>query len=317
MPRFYPRSLFFVLVLCASASQAAIPCFAPSGEWITGGDVAAAVPALAALPATLKVSYAPVPGLERVFHPDELRRLALANGMPDPKLTTNVCSAWPLTPLTPERLVSAMENALAGRTPQIELVGRSLAPAPPGEIVFPLAGLTAYSENAVIWKGYVLYAGTRHFETWASVRVRVKETHLKAQGAIHLGERLSPGQWRAETYAGPPLRDQILSDPTAIEGLVARHDFADGALLLAGFFEAPKAVERGDTVTVIAGVGAAHIEAPGVALSAGRCGDVIGIRNPRSNRTFKARIASAGRVEVLPGAFAGLAGTDAAGGNPL
>jgi flagella basal body P-ring formation protein FlgA len=317
MRRLIPLCAILAFCCSASATRAAVPCFEPSGEWITGSDLAAAAPALGALPATLKVSYAPVPGLERVFHPDELRRLALANGLPDPKLTSNLCSAWPLAPLMPERLVAAMEKALAGRAPQIELLSRNLAAAPVGEVVFPLAGLSGYSENAVIWKGYVIYAGARHFETWASVRVRVKEIHLKAQGAIHTGDRLSTGLWRAERYAGPPLREEILSDGATVEGLIARRDFADGAPLLAGYFEAPKAVERGDSVTVMAGVGAAHIEAPGVALSAGRCGEVIVIRNPRSNRTFRARIASAGRVEVLPGAFAGLAGTDTAGGNPL
>lgn len=315
MPRLF--LIFALMTFGAGGSQAAIPCFAPSGDWITGGDLAAAVPSLAALPANLKVSYAPVPGLERVFHPDELRRLALVNGLPDPKLTANVCSAWPLAPLSPEKIVGAMEKALAGRSPQIELLARNLAPAPAGEIFFPLAGLSAYSENAVIWKGYVLYAGTRRFETWASVRVRVKETHLTAHGAIHTGDRLSPGQWRSETYAGPALRDEILSDGANIEGLVARRDFADGAPLLAGFFEMPKAVERGDTVTVLADVGTTRIEAPGVALAAGRCGEVIAIRNPRSNRTFRARIASAGHVEVLPGASAGLVGTDAVSGKPL
>jgi flagella basal body P-ring formation protein FlgA len=317
MPRSFSRFAFFVFAFSANVTQGAVPCFAPSGDWITGGDLAAMVPALAALPSALKVGYAPVPGLERVFHPDELRRLALANGLPDPKLTANVCSAWPLAPLTSEKLVGAMEKALAGREPQIELLARNLAPAPPGEVVFPLAGLSGYSENAVIWKGYVIYAGTRRFETWVSVRVRVKEIHLMAQGAIHVGDRLAPGQWRAEPYAGPPSRDEILSDGAKVEGLVARRDFVDGAPLLTAYFEMPKAVERGDTVTVLANVGAARIEAPGVALSAGRCGEVIAIRNPRSNRTFRARIASAGRVEVLPGASAGLAGSDAPGGNPL
>jgi flagella basal body P-ring formation protein FlgA len=197
------------------------------------------------------------------------------------------------------------------------LLARNLALAPLGEVVFPLAGLSGYSENAVIWKGYVIYAGTRRFETWASVRVRVKEIHLTAQGAIHVGDRLAPGQWRAEPYAGPPSRDEILRDGAKVEGLVARRDFMDGAPLLTGYFETPKAVERGDTVIVLADVGAAQIEAPGLALGAGRYGEVIAIRNPRSNRTFRARIVAAGRVEVLPGASAGLAGTDATNGNPL
>ncbi len=298
---------------------ASAPCFAPSGDWITAGNLATVLPVLGGLPADLKVGYAPIPGMTRVFHPDELRRLALAHGLPDPapRSTENLCAAWPLAPIAPDALRRAMEKSLAGRAPQIELLAQDKAEAPSGEVIFPLSGLTAYSENAVIWKGYVRYAETRRFETWVRVRVRVTETHLKAQGAIHAGERLAPGRWRAESYSGPPLREAILGDGTQAAGLVARRDFSDGTALLAMFFEQPKAVERGDAVTVLAGVGAAQIEAPGEALSAGICGDVILIRNPRSNRTFKARITAAGRVEVLPGTTAGLAGTDSAKGNIL
>lgn len=298
-------------------SSARVACFTPSGDWITGSDLSTALPTLAGLPADLKVSYAPVPGLERVFHPDELRRLARAHGLPDPGLTANACAAWPLAPLSPAQLLEAMEKTLAGRRPQIEMLTQSKADAPIGQIVFPLSALSAYSDNAVVWKGYVLYAGTRRFDTWASVRVRVNETHLKAQGSIRAGERLETGRWRAESYQGPPMREDILSDDGQLNGLVARRDFADGAALPALFFERPKAVERGDTVTVVAGVGAAQIEAPGEALNAGACNDIILIRNPRSNRTFKARIVSSGRVEVLPGTSAGLAGTESANGKTL
>jgi flagella basal body P-ring formation protein FlgA len=317
MRRLFSLSALVWFTVSAIEAAAPSPCFTPAGDSITGADLAAAVPALAGLPASLQVGYAPVPGLVRVFHPDELRRLARAHALPDPGLTANVCYAWPLAPLAPATLRSAMEKALAGHSPQIELLSQSNAAAPIGEVVFPLSGLSGYSENAVVWKGYVLYAGTRRFDTWASVRVRVRETHLKAQGPIRSGERLSAGRWRAESYAGPPLRDAILSDSAQLDGLVARRNFSDGAALLAVFFEAPKAVERGDIVTVVAAVGAAQIEAPGEALNPGACGEVILIRNPRSNRTFKARIVAAGRVEVLPGTSAGLAGSDAARGNPL
>jgi flagella basal body P-ring formation protein FlgA len=308
-----------VLLCAVSAVQAwaAVPCFAPTGDWILGSDLAAAVPALVGLPPNLKVSYAPVPGLARVFHPDELRRLARAHNLTDPGLTTNVCAAWPLAPLTLETVRSAMEKALAGHTPQIEVVTQSKADAPVGELVFPLSGLSAYSENAVVWKGYVLYTAARRFDTWVSVRVRVNETHLKAQGAIRAGEKLTAGRWRAESYSGPPVRDQVLSDASQVAGLVARRDFADGAPLLGNFFETPKAVERGDTVAVSAGVGSAQIEAPGEALGSGGYGEVIVVRNPRSNRTFKARITAAGKVEVLPGTSAGLAGSETASGNLL
>jgi flagella basal body P-ring formation protein FlgA len=311
------RQIALLLVWCAAGGRAAVPCFAPTGDWITGVELAAALPTLAGLPADLRVSYAPVPGLERVFRPDELRRLARAHQLPDPALKSNTCFAWVLAPLAAAEVRTAMEKTLAGRAPQIEILEQSLAAAPRGELFFPLAGLSAYSASPVIWKGYVQYAGTRRFATWARVRVQIVETHLKAQSAIHAGERLSPGQWRAEPYAGPLLRDRILSDAAELTGLVARRDLPAGAPLIAGLFEAPRAVERGDTVTVVASDGGARIEAQGLALGSGGGGEVISIRNPRSNRTYKARIAAAGRVEALPGTSAGLAGSDAPNGNPL
>jgi flagella basal body P-ring formation protein FlgA len=311
------RQIVLLLASCAAWGQAAVPCFTPAGDWITGGELAAALPALAGLPADLRVSYAPVAGLERVFRPDELRRLARAHQLPDPVLKANICFAWALSPLAAAEVRTAMEKTLAGRAPQIEILEQSLVATPRGLLVFPLAGLSAYSVNPAIWKGYVLYAGTRRFAVWARVRVHIQETHLKAQSAIRAGERLSPGQWRAEPYAGPLPRERILSDAAELNALVARRDLPAGAPLIAGLFEAPRAVERGDTVTVVASDGGARIEAQGLALNSGRGGDVITIRNPRSNRTYKARIAAAGRVEALPGTSAGLAGSDAPNGNPL
>jgi flagella basal body P-ring formation protein FlgA len=307
----------FALFIFGTAGARAVPCLAPAGDWITGADLAAALPALAALDPALKVSYAPMAGLERVFHPEEIRRLALAHGLPDPRITANLCFTWPVAPLAPDILRGAMQKALAGRAPQIEILTRSAFTAPAGEVVFPVSGLSAYSANPVIWKGYVLYAGVRRFDIWANVRVQVTEMHLKAQGAIRAGQRLAPGQWRAEQYTGPLSREPILSDPAQVSGMVARRDFADNSPLLAGLFEPPKAVELGDVVMVLAENGAARIEAPGVALGAGICGEVIAVRNPRSNRLFKARVASAGRVEALPGTSAGLAAMENAKENPL
>jgi flagella basal body P-ring formation protein FlgA len=311
------RQVLILLALCAAVGRAAVPCFAPAGDWITGGDLASAVPVLAGLPADLRVGYAPVPGLERVFRPDELRRLARAHQLPDPDLRANICFAWELAPLAAAEVRMAIEKTLAGRAPRIEILEQSLAAAPRGELVFPLAGLSAYSASPAIWKGYVQYAGTRRFATWARVRLQITETHLKAQSPIRAGERLSPTQWLAERYTGPLLRERIVSDSAELNGLVARRDLPAGAPLLAGLFETPRAVERGDTVTVVASDGGARIEAQGLALNSGRSGEVIAVRNPRSNRTYKARIAAAGRVEALPGTSAGLAGSEAPNGNRL
>jgi flagella basal body P-ring formation protein FlgA len=268
--------------------------------------VARLVPALEGLPPALSVSYAPVPGLQRVFRPDELRRLALAHNLPAPRSTANICFGWPLSPLPREAVRAAMEKTLSGRSPVIEIVDASQAEVPAGELVFPLSGLSAVSDKPVIWKGYVTYAPGRRFNTWASVRIRVHESRLVASGALHHGDRLTVSQCRLESYEGPLTREQFYDDPAKAIGLIARRDIAAGTLLLAEMLEVAKDVERGDLVTVIVESGAARIETQGVAELAGRHGEIIPVRNPRSGLKYKARIEEPGRVTVIPGGPTGL-----------
>jgi len=61
-------------------------------------------------------------------------------------------------------------------------------------------------------------------------------------------------------------------------------------------------VERGETVEVTVLSGAAHLELEAIAETSGRRGDVISLRNPRSEKTFRARIDGKGRALLIVGA---------------
>jgi len=297
---------FLLLGLVTAGHGEPAACLPLNSDWIYGRDLAAAVPALTGLPPDLPVSYAPVPGLERVFRPPELRQLARAHRLPVPATLGNACFAWPVVPLAAESVRQAIETTLAGRNPQIEIAGQSLAPVPKGELIFPLAGLSAFSGHATIWKGYVRYTSTRRFSTWANVRIAIREPHLVAAAALSAGVAPAAEQIRAEPYQGPLLREMPLTDVSQLTGLVACRAIASGVTLLAGMFEAPKEVERGDLVTVLVENGAAHLETQGIADQAGRRGDIISVHNPRTGRPYRARIAGRGTVLVVPGGPAGL-----------
>ena len=62
--------------------------------------------------------------------------------------------------------------------------------------------------------------------------------------------------------------------------------------------DAPKDVERGDTVEVQVRSGAAHLKLEGRAESAGRRGEAIPVRNLITNKSFSARIVDKDRVLV-------------------
>jgi hypothetical protein len=68
-------------------------------------------------------------------------------------------------------LVEAMGEALGGNDVPVLVNDYSLFPAPPGKIVFPLAGLNRQAQGDSFWRGYVLYAGDKRFNIWAKVKL--------------------------------------------------------------------------------------------------------------------------------------------------
>jgi len=296
----------FLAMALPAAPQPSMACHPINADWIYGRDLVAAAPSFAGLPPELAVSHSPVPGLERVFYPAELRRLAAAHHLSGATVAENICFAWPLAPLTRERIATSIERTLSGRHPRIEPVDWSLAAIPAGELVFPLSGLSALSDKPVIWKGYVAYAGNRRFSTWANVRVAIREPHLISTVALRVGESVSPAEVRVENYDGPLPREKALTSLDELTGLRARRDIPAGVALFESLFEIAKEVERNELVTVLIEAGSTHIQTQGVAEWAGRRGDVISVRNPKTGRVYRARVEDKGTVRVVPGGAVGL-----------
>jgi flagella basal body P-ring formation protein FlgA len=248
--------------------------------------------------------------MERVFTPPELRRVAREHALDASGFFTNVCFTWPVEPLTATAIQQALENTLTGRAPQVEVVSWNLAPAPRGELIFPLTGLSALSDKPAIWKGYVVYGDGKHFNTWANVRVSIGETHLVLVGRLQAGEGVDRTQVRAELFRGPLPRERALTDLEQLKNVVARRDLQPGVTLLEDMFEAPQEVQRGELVSVLVESGAARVQTQGLACQAGKRGDIISVRNPKTGREYRARIDGKSSVTVVPGGPSGLVGDD-------
>lgn len=280
-------------------------CHLIHSDWLLGRDLAATVPQLSTLAPEIRIGLAPVPSTKRIFGAPELRRIAAANHLAT-NIEESVCFAWQLS--VPDRgaMLSAMRKQLDGHNPQIEIVESSLMPAPQGEMIFPLTGLLYGSEAASIWRGYVQYSGTKKFPVWARAVVKVKEKHLVASRDLHEGETLTPDQVRMEPYEGPIRRDKYVTDAGALQGMLTRRPIPAGTALVEDMIEAPLDVTRGDTVAAIIQTGGARLEVQAVAETNGRKGQIIPVRNPRSGRTFRARVEEKGVVQVVPGGQFGL-----------
>jgi len=296
--------IFPALLLVLAPAPACRPV---QSERIYGRDLALALPAFSPLAPDLELGFAPAPGGQRVFHPAELRRIALANHIEGAAgISADVCFAWPMAVPARQDILAAMKQTLKGRNARIEIVNQSLLPAPNGQLVFPSSGLCGFSAEPVIWRGYVLYGVNRRFSIWARARVLVSESRLVATGTLTAGEPVRADQVRVDPYDGPLSRQDPIVDLKDAMGMVARFDIPAGTLLVKNMLDKPEEVERGDTVEVIVETASTHIEAQGVAEQAGRTGAVITVHNAKTGRKFRARVEAKDQVLVVPGGPAGL-----------
>ncbi len=293
-----------MLVLLLAVLQP-LTCHLIKSDWIYGRDLAAAVPALASIPPDLKVGLAPIPGQQRIFRLTDLKRIASGNELPA-EMSEDVCFAWDLAVPDRSQMFAAMQKELANRNPSIEIVETSLMPAPQGEYRFPLSGLIVGSDKPSVWRGFIVYAGDKHFPVWARATVKVKELRVVAATDLHEGDSIRLNQLKIESYEGPVRREKYCIDPPRIEGLLLRRPVAAGTALMDDMLEAPREVNRGDIVNAIVQTDAARLEVQGVAEADGRKGQVISVRNPRSGRSFHAVVEEKGTVLVVPGGQFGL-----------
>ena len=203
-------------------------------------------------------------------------------------------------------ITTAIEKSLQGRRAEIQIVDQCRSAAPKGQLFFPLQGLSADSAKPAIWNGYVLYGSNRKFNTWVSVRVTVHEQQIVAVRPIRTGEMIHPTDLKDEVYVGPLRRFLALTKQEEAVGKCARWPIMPGSALVPAMLASPLDVGQEQLVTVHINCGAAHVETQGIAVEGGYRGDIIRIRNPKTGRTFRARIDDRGEVTVVVGGPVGL-----------
>ena len=278
------------------AALAIAGCFAVNADsgQILAGDLADAIPGLAVPAPRIPVALAPAPGVSRVFHVPELRRMSERfgwNWQPD----RNVCVARPVTPPDPTQFLAAMRKAM----PQAEITildyGRQ--PVPAGKLEFQASGLQSNPAGA-LWMGSVRYAGTHRFPVWARVKVLVPVTRVVAVIDLAPGRAIAVDGVRTETRLDYPPNEPPLATDAEVVGKWPRTMIHAGSEIRAAMLANPQVVVRGDTVTVEVFDGAAHLELPAVADGSGAVGENIAVLNPDSHRRFIARVEAKGRVSV-------------------
>jgi flagella basal body P-ring formation protein FlgA len=269
-------------------------CQVVEGDRILGRDLAAADPVFATLDPDLEIGAAPLAGVRRVLHPEELARLAHQHGITISPPAGPVCFERLTEPLTVETLLTTLKQALAMDTAEIEILDYSRYGVPRGRLEFTRAGLSA----AGLWRGRVAYDQGRSAPVWAKVRITTQQTWVEAAESLPPDRIIDATRLAVRTGRRFPFGIAPLDSPDLAAGKKPLRTIRPGEPVYASMLVAPREVERGDKVAVEASSGGAVLAFEGTAESSGREGDSIVVRNPGNGRLFQAKVEGKGKVSV-------------------
>lgn len=289
------------MVALAAESLLAAECVAVDRDRILAGDLARLRPLFAALDPAAVIGYAPAPGRRRTLEPEELARLARRHGLPEASLEP-VCFERATEALTEERLLEAMQAALAAPQARIEIVDYSRYPVPRGELAFPLAGLASpppgRPEAPVLWRGRVLYDGRRSASVWARVRIGLPTRLVFARRDLEPGKPIEVADVEERLVETFPGRLRALLTAAEAAGARPRRRIRAGEAIEASWLRLAREVERGEAVTVEVASGGARLVLEARAETGGRRGEPVAVRNPASGRRFTATVEGRGRASL-------------------
>lgn len=289
-----------------------LACFAPAqeaactpveGDQILGSHLAIALPEFRPIPAELPLGNLPPAGSHRTLHAAELQSLAKRYGIDVPN-PHDVCFEFPMEALNRARVLEAMRASIEVADADVTIAEISLNPVPRGRIEFPREKLgmpaSPAQRDAVLWRGEIVYGGDHRFPVWARVRIQVNCERLVAAESLRPGQAIEAGQVRRETGKCFPAAHPALEAEHAT-GMVALRAIPAGTEIRPELLAPPNLVNRGDAVEVEVRSGGARLAFTGKAESSGRNGDLVAVRNPSSNRVFRARVDGKGKVTVDAG----------------
>ncbi len=271
-------------------------CVAVNGDRILAADLAKVIPAFAAVPPEDHFGYTPAAGVVRRLPLQELARLAASRRIAPP--TESICIVREASPLTAERLLPLLRQALQGEEASIEILDFPRGPIPAGELEFALSGLAASDSPVAFWRGRLRFPGGRSIPMWVKARVTVRRAVVIAAEEIPVAAAIEASQLKVETREVSPRSRPAISDPGQAAGKRARRAIHKGQTILASTLTQPRDVEAGDPVRIESSSGGAHLEVEAKAETAGSAGEGILVRNLATGKHVRVRVVRKGLVKV-------------------
>ena len=141
--------------------------------------------------------------------------------------------------------------------------------------------------------------GAPPWHIYVSVRVVGTSSVAIAARAIVAGSVLTEKDVRIEQRDVPELPPGYLDDPTVAVGLTAARPISSGAVITNQYLLGAKAVQRGQTVTLIADSGSMSIRMEGKALSDALINQRVRVQNLSSGKIVEGVARSEQVVEII------------------
>lgn len=128
--------------------------------------------------------------------------------------------------------------------------------------------------------------------------VSLKQRVVIASGPLQKGQIISSDDLSYDVIEINTFNPGHITDHQSIVGQQAKRRINQGDALLAQWLTEPKAIRRGDRVTIQASSSQISVATSGTAMADGRLGEQINVRNNRSDRIIRAKVVAEGRVSI-------------------
>jgi flagella basal body P-ring formation protein FlgA len=141
--------------------------------------------------------------------------------------------------------------------------------------------------------------GTPQWHIYVPVRVVGTSQVTLAAHAMVAGSVLTESDLRAEQRDISELPPGYMDDPGVVVGLTAARPISSGAIITNQLLLGAKAVQRGQTVTLVADAGGMSVSMQGRALSDGLINQRVKVENLSSGRVVEGIARSQQVVEII------------------
>ena len=292
-----------MLLLAGLSCPSWTACLSLDNDQIRAGDAAQLDPAFGAISPSLRLSYAPMPGKQRIVAVEEWNRWAKDHGV-QATLDSPVCFERAQADLSKEAIARAIKQAVEpGVTmARLEVLEVCACAVPPGKLEFSSPGASlppsATPDTPMTWRGKVVTAGGASYPIWARVIALAQWTVVKTKAPLSAGHILAASELQEVQITEALLRRSRSETMAYYLGKPLNRAVAAETTLQPGWTALPPEVPRSSLVTVLVRVGPLHLALQARAEAEGHTGDRIPVTNLSGQKRFTAVVTGAGTAEV-------------------